>query len=606
MTASEAARQDGAARRRIPAAAWVLAAVGLVGVLPRLLVSGRAGTWDLAAVGLALAALAAGAVMLLDRRPGPGVTRLSLAAGAFLAVAAIGVASSGHAWDAAFGMPGSFKGLATYGCIALLAAAAARQRRLAEAIAAVAPWALLMQAGLGVRQMIVGGAVNGSLPNSSYLGELAVLLMPFAYVVAASGPVWRRVVAWVSIASMLVVLAAGGSRIGLLVAGAWLLWAVVRGARSRSMPVWLRIAAVAALLAVALAAGLAFARSEFVGVRLSDVLGGRPVMARLGLRAFAEKPAFGQGPDGYFFAAARNATTDVLETGGRFDVGADPHNAAVGALANHGAAGMLALAWLAWEFARRARRQGPRSATPAAIEALVAYGAVALATPAALHTLPLFGLVLGLAAGRAQEPDTIRPVPQMARVTALGLSVLLVLVAGGLWLSRLSVDGYGSWSTGADALRAQRLAEAWHYDPYLWFCASQTWGYAAGTGATVREQTLATMDRAFELEPDNPTYAYRLARAQRYWLMPAATVEASFRRAVEMYPLSAPANHEFAEFLVQQGRDAEALGHGQAEDHRIGAVVLSDAEAERAFATEIEELGLDPAAAAPEGAPPGP
>ncbi|TLM65719.1 MAG: hypothetical protein FDZ70_10890, partial [Actinobacteria bacterium] len=98
MTASEAARQDGAVRRRIPAAAWVLAAVGLVGVLPRLLVSGRAGTWDLAAVGLALAALAAGAVMLLDRRPGPGVTRLSLAAGAFLAVAAIGVASSGHAW----------------------------------------------------------------------------------------------------------------------------------------------------------------------------------------------------------------------------------------------------------------------------------------------------------------------------------------------------------------------------------------------------------------------------------------------------------------------------------------------------------------------------
>ncbi|TLM76852.1 MAG: hypothetical protein FDZ70_05995 [Actinobacteria bacterium] len=208
--------------------------------------------------------------------------------------------------------------------------------------------------------------------------------------------------------------------------------------------------------------------------------------------------------------------------------------------------------------------------------------------------------------------------PPLARITTLGLSMLLVLVAGGLWLSRLSVDGYGSWSTGADALRAQRLAEAWHYDPYLWFCASQTWGYAAGTGATVREQTLATMDRAFALEPDNPTYAYRLARAQRYWLMPAATVEASFRRAVEMFPLSAPANHEFAEFLVQQGRDAEALPllevvrvaqHNRTDAMILGLSVakrLGDAEAERAFATEIEELGLDPAAAAPEGAPPGP
>jgi predicted Zn-dependent protease len=160
-----------------------------------------------------------------------------------------------------------------------------------------------------------------------------------------------------------------------------------------------------------------------------------------------------------------------------------------------------------------------------------------------------------------KRPASPRTSPsQQARIGAIALrsvAVALALLVGAYGLTRLSIADRLS---APEPTAAQRAADLWRVDAFLYYNASIRWGYAAQQTPEVHQKQLdlVAIRRAVSLEPANGLYQLESARTLVSYGMPQAEVEAAYRKAIELAPASPAALSSYAEYLISLGRKQEA------------------------------------------------
>lgn len=516
-------------------------------------------------LGLALAALALGAALVVrlvrggQEREALG-WRLAAAALVLIGALAVSAAASPHRWTAVFGASTSGEGVIQLAAAAGLAYAAAfASRRLRPALAAAAPAALAAECALAAVQLAGGSHPQGSLANSTYMGQTVLLCLPLVVAPAIAPGAPRRSAAWrlALAAAAFALLAAAQSWAALVVALAWGAYEGARRAAAR-LPRPSRAGAPAAAAAAVVLAALA---SVALVPALRGTLDRRLVYWRAAARAIAGSPWLGWGADTFRPVVARFAPPEMLEYGpgglltGHAQLAVDPHALLLSIALAGGLLGVAAAAWAAVEVAANWRRQAlaGEGSNPWAAAAVL-YAASALVAPAPLQTLAAAALVLGA----SLRPERARPVPRAVGGAALAAGVAAAVLAGALGVTQVALQTPAT-PASADAARALALARVWALDPFLHYEASLVAGTAAPDDPAASD--LAAIRRAVALAPDDPFYALELARTLASRGDPSAP--AAYRGAIALFPSSYEARLAYARYLLAASDAAGALASAE-------------------------------------------
>jgi O-antigen ligase len=537
---------------------------------------------DLPMLSLALTALVLVALIPAEKTVQALVAwRVAWAGLAWYAWAKICAALAPMPLTAFFGLPGSGYGWLAIGALGVaVLLGAARSNRLRTALGTVAPFVLVGEGILVFWQLAGGHYPGGSFSNSSYLGLVVLALLPFSAETAsdAAAPGWRRALGAVGVVVALAAMLVGDARVALVVGVAVTAAFAVRAVGSsrrwsvaRTAGAWAAsVAGLGAVLGVAL---VATGQTAVVGAFFAD----RSRLWGPALRAIGHRPITGFGPDGYdagiySFVSARG----INPAAGFGQVSPDPHNLLLWVMVSTGIVGLALFGWWLYEIGRnwihQVRAGGAASLFAPAVGAL-AYGALALTTPAAMQSMPIFALVLasslriegsgvavarGASAAKGAAPQASR-LQGLAARTARWLAIVLVAISLLGTLTRLSIARVDAQDQG-DPRLTQALANAWHYDAFLYYRASIDWGYAVGRDSALRQTRpdLIAIRRAVALEPINPIYRTELARTLGFYGEPPSVVEPAFRDALRLFPGSPDAHAGYAEYLMSQGRMQDA------------------------------------------------
>lgn len=380
--------------------AALLCAVCLAPVFLRFGRAGLVGTVELAAVFLGMAGVASGAALLLGRRVpdiDPVIGRPWMA---FLAVGVISMCVSGRFWSALVGEPSNMLGLSQLLAMTAVALACGVFASDVRAILTrYAHWVLLVQSGLAFGQLsgVVDVAGVGTLPNSTYFGELMVLLLPWALSPRSAESRRDSLLRSFAVVLTLCALAATGSRVALVVSVAWAAWTMYRRRPAGTIA---RLVVPLLLVLVVAAAGLVFAGDELRGTMSLQTLGERPEMWRLGLEAVRERPLVGWGPDGFSAGATAVSSVDSIDPSSAITLGqeyADPHGLPVWVAVSTGVVGLALFGWFVGAAASRLRRlhRNGDDVAPGAW-ALAGLTLVLLTAPLAVQIAPFAALMFGI------------------------------------------------------------------------------------------------------------------------------------------------------------------------------------------------------------------
>lgn len=516
---------------------------------------------DLSAGFVAIAAAVAGAWLLARGTIVWPSSRVGYAWAAFLAWTFLGAILSGRFLGAFMGQPGSHLGWAILVATTLLVVAA--RSASAPVRATLMQWApvyVLAQAVAVFIELGLGQMPRGSLPNSTYLGEMLLLLLPLSVDPEAADEKqpWRAIALPLV---MIAALAASGSRVATVFATVWAIWTFGVSRRFGKM---FRRWAVAVVVMVVVAAGLFFARGEILGSTSSSTFGARPAMLHMAVAATKARPIVGWGLEGFSTGGAAVSTRELVASGPVAPVkqgySGDPHNIVANLVVASGLVGLALFAWFALEmvlvWVRRAKSGRGDAASVWAIAGLFV---ILLTAPLTSHVLPALALVIGFSMGPAEKGAN----SDLGRAVGRALTVGAVLVSAILGVNRFShapFDEYSPKTTPQVAAACQRAADLWRVDAQLYFLASMNWGFAAQTDSALLSSRydLAAIQRASALDPTEPFYQLELARTLKYYRESAATVDAAFAETFERYPLFPTAHADYAKYLAEQGRYAEA------------------------------------------------
>lgn len=527
---------------------------------------------DAAAVVLAAAAVLSAALIAWRPATRFSVTRLGLAWTALLSWLLISTLLSDREWPAFMGEANFLLGFGALGALTLIAGAALdRGFEVRRLLVLVAPWVLLAQVAIVAIQLTVGVHGAGSMPNSTYLGQIVVMLLPWVLAHDAPTSLPRPVRLGVAVASV-VMLGAAGSRVAAVVALAWLAVTVVSSSHlAKRTRVWVTAGTVAAVLV----AGFVFARAEIVGTAGIETFGERPAMWAVSLVALEASPWVGYGPDGFIAGGSEAVTIARAEAGNviTFRPGAaDPHSLVIWMALAGGFVALALSAWFAVELVLRwlAARRGGTDVAPGAW-GVVGVVVVYLTAPAAIQTLPLLGLVAGVSMLLPAPSERTQPmwIPVAVRAAAAALGALCLLY-GLNAATRFGLEETGPEVSPGKVAGVERAIRMWPMDPHLMYLASLHFGYVAATDPAVAAERpdLDAIQQTSDLDSHNPFHALELARTLKFYGEPAERIEAAFMVAFERYPAYPLARAEYAAFLAEQGRLAEA-----AEQVRIAELV---------------------------------
>ena len=464
---------------------------------------------------------------------------------------------SGRLPGATFGANGSALGwpVIALGAVVVLGSAF-HARRLRKLLVWAGVAVVTVEFGMTMFEAYRGSVPGGTLSNSSNTGLVLCLLTPLVFWsgLRAEGlwpRVWRLAVAAAGVATLLV----GDARTSTVaLAVALLVWGVGELARRYGRRV--RVALVTALGAASIVG------MGFIALRWSVLSQGalgvfyrqRTGLWQPALWAIERRPVFGWGPDGYQFAVGRVGVRGAYVAWQVWPPGVDPHNLVLWFGVSTGVVGIALAAWIAFEAVRSWRLQSQTTAEipVGPIAAGVAlYAVSALTTPAALQTLPIALIILG-----ASLRPVATPAPQVSRGVARAVrwsAVVLAVLVGAYGLTRLTVANRLS---PPGPVAAQRAADLWRVDPFLYYNASLRWGYAAQDSPDVvgKQLDLIAIRRAVSLDPANWLYQLELARTLVSYGLPGPDIEAAFKRALELGPASPEARAAYAQYLVAIGQ----------------------------------------------------
>jgi O-antigen ligase len=581
---------------------WVvaLAAAAIVGIVSHNVSGDRSAATDAGAVVLGIAgaigvvALLAGGWGFLPR------TRLGWAWTAFLGWMGVSAVVSGRIWPSLVGEATNMLGWFTFAALtAVTVAAAARGGTTRPLLERIAPFVVAVEVIVTGVQLVRAGNLgfadagliaHGTLPNSTYLGEAVLLLLPWSLLEADKGGLQLSRSSRIAlVASTVLVLAASGSRVAALVAFAWAIWMVVKGS---SLSARAKTAATAGLGLASLAVAALFARAEVLGSADASALGARPQMWRHALLATLERPLTGFGPDGFVAAAAKASTVSLARTEKALNLfrgATDPHNILAFVAVSAGIVGLALFLWFAVEFvlALRARARAGVDVAPGVWSMGGAF-VLFLTAPATIHVLPLLGFVAGatLAARPAVETSQPRRVAGRVALSVLGLASALLFANS---LTRFVFETHGPEISLRKAAASQALADAWRVDPYLYYLSSLHWGWTAKVdpGVASRQPDLIAIQRALALDSRDPFLALEYARTLEFYGASQVQVDAAFEAAFARWDLYPLARAEYATYLVRTGRLAEAK-------KQLAIAQLAqtdDDETSQAIAAAAKELG---------------
>gem|GEM_PF-6146068 len=527
------------------------------------------------AVLTAVAIVCAVGLLLASRLPKTvdrGAWRVLGPLSAVLVVAIVSAVFSQQRFVGLFGAPAKSTGVLAWTALAgILVWAAMNAGAARSVLRRVAVWVLVGQIVLAVYQAVSGTQAVGTLSNSTFFGQVLLVLVPVATlqvrerIGVLSGP--RAAIVPGVTAS---VLFAFGSFAAAALSVAFAVVVVVSALREPGAP-WVPaslrsrlavgIGGAVLIVAVPLAVGIAGPDSS-----LGSGLDSRPYLWEAASDAIGGAPVLGHGPDSYrVVAAARASDAITVEEGYQNrsfgSMAADPHNVALLVAAELGLAGLIALTWLVAEVLRNWGLQighGDHEAAWFAWAAALYVASLTLA-PVALQTVALAVVVAG-ASLRAELPALDRR-PQALRLRAshslaiAGVVVVLAAVAlGAHSITRL-------WAGSApDALtRAQRMsaaADAWGADAFLRFSEARAWGALDSDEA--RTRVLEAAEHAVRLEPKNPFYWTDYAFFLGAYGAEEDETLAAYEVAEELYPASLDVPLYRAEHLLAIGDVDEA------------------------------------------------
>ncbi len=436
---------------------------------------------------------------------------------AWLLVATVGAVDPLHAW---IGTPDRRLGLLAWVVSALVFLAGRRLaavpgatrtvvRGMTVAAVGVGAWALAELGGTApVDVSFDGGRLGGPWGQPAYLGAAGTLLVPAAVGLAADrGEVtaWRAGAAVGAVAALAAVLGSGtrAAWFGLLVGGT-----VVA---PRAWP-WLsrhRVPAAAGVVALVVVAALTPIGGRAVGALSPGGIddSGRLDEWRIGVRALADHPVVGVGPEGYRVVFGDAVDADYEAEHGR-DVLPDRAHDALLDVGIVGGVPALVLygTLLAVVVAAAVRRIG----RPDPVLACLGVGAVAFVAQSLLlfptaELDPIFWLVAGLVVGGAPGGRPRRYEPALAG--AVVLLALVALVAGGLDVAAdrnlaTATDRLAEGDEGAALAAADRATGLRPDSIRTWFVAGRV-AEEAGTILAV-DAALDRIEAGLERSPRDP------------------------------------------------------------------------------------------------------
>lgn len=560
--AKRASRSAAAAPSTVPPMLVALSAACALALFSTFRTEQQIDAVDAAAVVLGVAALIAAFALIPSPDRLVPRDRLGAAWAAFLAWALACALLSGRGWSALMGEPRNLLGWFTLVALTLVTLTAARfGERSVRVLEFIAPVLLFGEIVATLVELTVGAMPRGSLPNSTYLGEAMLLLLPFVVTEHPGFLKLERRQQLMLAGAAIITLAASGARVATVAAVAWFLWTLVRrsGLGSRA-----RLFIAFAMVAAAAVGALTFARSEVLGSTGVETLGLRPQMWKAAYHAVIAEPLLGYGPDGFVTGGIAVTTPDYARSGDAiaFLPGRDPHNLAVWVAVSSGVVGLALFLWAAVELVlvwRSRSREGVDVAP--AVFGIVTAVVVFLTAPAAIQVLPLFAFVLGASLRRAAPQDECAASGvRAAGWAALAVAGTLAMVMTANAATRMTLEAHSAQLSPGKVAWADAAMRLWPLDPHLAYLASLHWGWVAAADPAVAalRPDLAAIERAYQLDRKDPFVAFERARTLRFYGAPPADVEAAFLATFERWSLYPLARAEYAVLLAQAGRDAEA------------------------------------------------
>lgn len=549
-----------------PAAMAVVAVVAIV--LPRPF--DQAQGLDIAAAWLGIAGVVASFIMFASPRRVGTIGRLTWSWGGLLGWLAICGVASGRLWASLVGEPTNMLGLLSLIAFTAVVMAAGRYSVPVRHLLTEYGWiVVLLESVLALGQRFGQGEAlaAGTLSNSTNMGVIFVLLLPWAF---TRDSVRNRRDMSVRISTAVIALGAlvaTEARVAALVGFAWFAWVMARrlgSSLSRSMRYLTVAAAAIAVTVTVLALG-----SE-AGALWRSVLGERPGIYLQTVRAVAERPLVGWGPDGLLAGGAATSLPEQVVDGRMvlFRFGSvDPHNIVLWFAVSGGLFAVALFVWALVEIVVRVRGIASSGVDPApGLWAIVGTLLVGLTAPLVVHVLPLLAVVVG-AALRGTPPtadgSSVRGGERAATVVAVSFALAGLLLAGNAG-TRAMFEVASADRSPRMVVGSTRASDLWAGDAHLAYLASLHIGWASmvpGSPFAGSEADLDATGRAIALDSRNPIYALEHARTVRYHERPAADVDAAFNEVFARYPLFPLGHAEYAAYLAGSGRLEEAQEH---------------------------------------------
>lgn len=487
---------------------------------------------------------------------------------AALAALYVGAWFAGGLASGLFGVHGRYAGVLT---AALYAAAGLAGLTVdshdIRTLARSSAFALLGQGVWVLFQSLGGASPDTTFGNRVLLGSWMALAIALAFALARGERGRWRAIEYAAVAVGALALGFVGSRGAWLGAGAGIGVTLLAGrVRGRSIAI-VGAAAIAVVLAVALAGGEAAGKLDPASLLRGSAASRVEIWRGTGAM-IAASPVLGVGPGRFLYEFPAFEPARHVEIEG-FEVRADQaHSVPLQLAAESGIP--AALAGLAlFGIALLAAIGGTRRSSAASLvclAGLAAFGGQAAFGISAVETDTLAWLLggasLALAAATRATPT---PGTGARRVVAVGLALAVAagsafyLVADVTYLSGL--ERFTLADFPAALLRYERASALNPLVDVYRVGAADASSYMGGRSA---RDTLVSLDRGLELEPDS--YDLALARAR---LLGSAgtdpqTIAAAYERAVELYPLGLDVRHEAMFAYVDAGRlpDAIALADG--------------------------------------------
>ncbi len=509
--------------------------------------------WSTLTVALLAAALAAALRRAPSTASPPRLERATVALMVMLLVVVVGLSSlvALDGWYAWVGTPIRHLGVLAWVVFAAMFAVGRRVGADDDASGAAIRGTLVAGLLLGLYstvELIAGAPVEfvsnssrlgGSFGSAAYLGAACCLLLPVALGTAVDGAGARswRIVGALATVGIGVAVVGSGSRAalvglavsGVVVAGCGLLGRAVADRSSRSRPVMSAGVVVAVVLTVALAVVAAiwagvFERTAGWTSRLDEW--------RIALRAIADHPVTGVGPEGYRLVVGRFVDAGYVRRYGE-STGIDRAHSGVldVAITSGVVAGVVYLALLGavcWSAIRLIRRGCHTASTPdiGLGSAVIAYGVQQQLLFPIAELDPVFWLLAGIVVVRARPlrgvddnaPRDERTLPRRQAVVGAVAAALLALAAT---LSAVSgVRAVAADRLARDAIRAsevdialERAEAATHRAPrdvrhrLLLARSHEQQRSLAGV-----DRAIGAVDAALDISPLEPTARFERAR----------------------------------------------------------------------------------------------